>query len=192
MNGNPQVCSEPGPICSNCNSDHSNSKNTKHSSAPGTGSKHFSYINSDPHYNLMSGTGSIPILQIRRLRQSELTNLLKPNLLIKGKAALTLQTSPESNTRLLLPLGVLPSLATIYTSTAHHTPAHPMHWAVPGCHTLKMATVPALGTLAVQQGPGGRKYEEQRDPAHLDESSGSGSLLAFGDLLWKNHLFFRH
>lgn len=56
----------------------------------------------------------------------------------------------------------------------------------------KVAAVPALATLTVQQGPGGKKYEEQRDPAHLEEGSGSGRLLIFGDLLWKNHLFFRH
>lgn len=54
----------------------------------------------------------------------------------------------------------------------------------------KVAAVPALATLTVQQGLRGKKDEEQRDPAHLEEGSGSGRLLLFEDLLWKNHLFF--
>lgn len=61
---------------------------------------------------------------------------------------------------LFLPLGVLPSLSTIHTPTA---PTHQPLTGIGLCAGLSqhmVAEVPALETLTVQQGPGGREHEK--------------------------------
>lgn len=138
------------------------------------------------------GPGSLPISQRRRLRQRELTNLLKLNLLTKGEAVFQpCRRALVPSAGLLLPLGVLPPLSTIHTHSSPRACPSQAVGCVLSCHSAQGGCRCCPGTQSGRAQEAGSTKSERTLPVWRKAMALAG-YWHLGIFYGKITCFFRH